>query len=171
VPKEIIKYETSSFFVNGRSQGGQIMEIEFPALEWDTTEHESIGLIGAIAYPQRMPVLECTITPAGYCEDLASVAANPNVPATIMVRSAFGKYVAGTRVGTVANITIMRGRFVNHDLGTLSQGEEESEFMMVVDYVKRTHDGNLILEYSVDANIYRTGTTDYFAGVRAILGE
>jgi P2 family phage contractile tail tube protein len=171
MPKEIIKYETSAFFINGRSQGGQIMEIEKPAIEWDTVEHESIGLIGTIGYPQRLPVLECTITPAGYCADLAAAASNPNVPATIMVRSAYGKYLAGVRVATVANILIMRGRFMNNDLGTMSQGEDEREAMMVVDYLKETHDGNLIVEYSVDANIYRTGTTDYFAGVRAILGE
>ena len=169
--KEIIQFDRSVVWVNGRSQCAQVMEIELPEIEWDTKEHESLGLTGVIAYPTRIPVLEATITPAGYCKDLAAAAANPSMPATIMVRSVYGRYLAGTRVSSVAGISTMRGRFMKATLGSQSQGEEENEYMMVVDYVKRTHDGELIVEYSADANIFRTGTTDFLAGVRAILGE
>jgi P2 family phage contractile tail tube protein len=169
--KEIITYERTLVYINGVSQGGQIMEIELPEFEWDTKEHESLSLVGVIAYPSRVPVLEMTIKPAGYCKDLAKAASDPTQPATIMVRTAYGKYLGGTRVATVAGITTLRGRFSKHTLGNLNQEEEELEYMMNVDYVKRTHDGELILEYSVDANIYRSGNTDYFAAIRAILGD
>jgi len=168
----VYKLIRSGTYLNGRSLIGQIMGIELPEITWDTTEHEAIGLIGAAEYARRMPQLQSTLTTAGFSPQLADAAANPNASALINLREAYGMYVGSQLIRSVLKNTIMRGRFLSLNMGEITQTDEpEQESVLNVDYIKIEFDGNLIMEFARDANIYRTATFDYTAAQRAIIGE
>lgn len=166
------KFEAAAVWLDGVSLVGHIQEIEFPSVEWETVEHEALGLRGRSEYPSRVNALESTITWADYTRDLAAAAANPWQAVNLQVRSNFGEYKGGSKDRDILQVVTLVGRFKSNPLGSLSQGEFERESMMAVDYVKETWDGQLMFEFGVNPPIYRSGIdqTDLFAVIRAALG-
>lgn len=172
----IYNFENAVCWLNGTSLLGQVNELELPELEFEMTEHETIGLRGVQEFAKRMAALEATITFAGYSPDLAAAAADVNTAVQLQIRANFAQYEAGSKTADVLQTVTLSGRFKTNTLGTYGSDEYEREAMMAVDRIKETWNGVDILEFSVNPPIYRIGAngsnlgTDIFAALRANLG-
>lgn len=172
----IYNFENAVCWLNGTSLLGQVNELELPELEFEMTEHETIGLRGVQEFAKRMGPLEATIAFAGYSPELARAAADPNTAVQLQIRANFAQYDAGSKVDDVLQTILLSGRFKTNSLGTYGSDEYEREAILAVDYVKETWNGTDILEFGVNPPIYRTGAsgsnlgTDVFAQLRANLG-
>ena len=172
----IYNFENAVAWLNGTSLLGQVNELELPELEWEMTEHETIGLRGVQEFAKRMSALEATITFAGYSPELSKAAADPNTAVQLQIRANFAQYEAGSKTADVLQVITLSGRFKTNSIGTYGSDEFEREAVMAVDYVKEAFNGTDILEFGVNPPIYRTGATgsnlgrDIFAQLRANLG-
>ncbi|MBD2261373.1 phage major tail tube protein [Pseudanabaena sp. FACHB-2040] len=169
---KIYNFDTLAVWLDGVSLAGHINEVELPELEFDMREHESLALRGTSEYPTRMNALECTITWADYTPELARAAANPFKAVNLQMRANFAEYTAGSKTGDVLQVISLTGRFKNNQLGSYSPGEMERESVLAIDYVKEVWNGQVMLEFSVNPPIYRSGpgAPDLFALLRANLG-
>lgn len=164
-------FEQATVYVDGTRFLGNLSEVAMPDLAWEVMTHESIGLRGKASYPTVMGELEATLTFADYAPELTRIVNDPFTAYSLQIRQAYGVYRAGSKVSTASVIVSLRGRFISHSLGSLSQGEMDGkEAMMSCDYVKQIVGGEVVSEFSIDPPIYRTGGVDLFETLRAILG-
>ena len=170
------KFEATAVWLDGVNLIGHISEFEMPELEWNMSEHETIGLMGISEYPRKMSPLEATITWADYSPELAAAAANPYQPVSLQLRSNFGVYTGSSKEGDILHKVALVARFKTNALGTFSSDEFERESTLAVDYVKESWDGVDVVEFGVNPPILRISAqgsnlgTDVFAGLRSNLG-
>ena len=167
----IYKFEQAAVWLDGVSLIGHVNEFELPEVNWESADHETVGLLGTLQYPTKVEAMEATLTWADYSPELAAAAANPFQGVNLQVRGAFGVYDGPNKVRDALGRVTMQGRFMGNPLGSFSSGEYERESVLMIDYVKEEFDGTAYLEFSVNPPILRyNGGQNLFAGIRDILG-
>lgn len=164
------KFEAATVWIDGTTLAGQINEIELPELTWESSEHETIALLGTPEFASKLEPMEATLTWAGYSPDLAAAAANPYRTVNLQVRANFGEYRAGDKASDELVRIDLTGRFLSNPLGTYGSSEFERESMMKVDFVSERRGGEEVLAVGVNPPIYRVRGEDLLAGMRRNLG-
>ena len=167
---KIYKFDQAAVWLDGQSLVGQIAEIEMPAIEWGTVEHETLALIGTLEFPNKLEPMECTITWASYSEELANASLDPFRTINLQIRANYGEQGQSGRVNDLLQKIEITGRFVSGGLGSFSPGEMEREAMMKVDFVREVWDGKEKIAASINPPIYRVNGVDRLARLRANLG-
>ena len=169
---QVNKLTNAAVFFDGGSLIGQCSECELPTVTQKMTDHVALGMVGAFQLPSGIEPLEAKFNFNSFYPDSAVVLANPNNTVNVQVRSSLETFEAGGKVGSTATKVQLRGQFKNFPLGNYKQHEPvELEVMMNVLYCKLTIGTRVILEFDVNANIYKVDGTDILAQYRADIGQ
>lgn len=160
-----------NMYLNGNSCLGQVNEVTPPNLEFEKSEHSTIGSLGTTELYKKLAKMEATIKWAGPENNVLISMSNPFTALDIMVRAQKDVYINGTLSGQVPVIYYIKGTVSSRSSGTFKSGDpKEDETKISVSYYKEVINGQEIIEADIDNYILRVGGEDIMAKRRENLG-
>nr|WP_199082046.1 phage major tail tube protein [Pedobacter sp. ASV19] len=167
----INKVINSNIYVDGANWIGKADEVNLPVLKSKTASHSPLGLIGELDYSSGMEKMEAKIKWNSYYKEAIKKFSNFYQAVKIQVRFSIDQYEDGSRTGQLPGIAYLTVRPNDSPGGQFKAKDNvELESNLSCSYYKLEIDGEDIVEYDAEANIYIVDGVDLLAQYRANLG-
>lgn len=168
---EVNRVTNANVYVDGNSFLGRASEIDLPDVAAAMSEHEAVGMIGAVEFFSGIETMEASISWNSFYKDVYRAVGNPTKSLKLQVRSSIETYTDAGRSAELPLVIHLTGQPKNFPLGTFSQQENvELESSFNITYVKLLVDGADMFEFDALANILKIDGEDIMANYRANLG-
>lgn len=169
---DVSKIFNANVYVGTSSLLGKAKDFTLPKVTTVEDEHTALGMVGKLAFPMGIELLEANITWAGFYADALERSLDPFTYQKLQVRASVEKFGPGGRTEQTPLICHLTARWKDTPLlGTLAaQTAAETQETLVVNYVKLLVGGEELLELDVEQNIWRVKGRDLLETYRANLG-
>lgn len=160
-----------NIYVDGSNYLGKADEVTLPQPKAKESDHNPLGIFGALKYPSGIDNMEAKIKWNSYYLEAIRKFGNIFTATKIQVRWSLETYSGNSRVGSVPAVAYITARPNDMPGGNFkSKDNVELESNLSVSYYKLEINGEELIEYDAEANIYKVDGVDLLADYRAHLG-
>lgn len=163
----INRITNANVYMGGNNLIGRASEVQLPDVTQLMTDHEGLGMIGAIQLPAGFDNFEGSINWNSFYRDAFLQMADVTDMVQIQIRTSVEHWSSAGRDGSTPLVVHLSAIFGTLPLGTFQPrqpAEFASEFQAY--YIKLDYDGETLLEVDKFANVYRTGGGDRLQQLR-----
>jgi hypothetical protein len=161
----------ANVYMDGNNLAGRISEMELPTLKSKTTDHNVLGMAGAMEVFSGFEKLEGKMTWNSIHPDVMSKLFNPLKTVQLQLRGSLLTHTAQGVSQEVPYVCVITANFKNVPLGGF---KPQSGVELAVDYgatyIKLTIDGADHLEFDVMNNTYKVDGVDVLDTYKTNLG-
>lgn len=167
----INKVTNANIYVDGANYLGKADEVNLPAPKGKQAAHSPLGIMGELEYNSGFEKMEAKIKWNSYYPEVIKKFSNVFQSVKLQVRFSIEQYEDGSRTGQVPGIAYITARANDIPGGNFkSKDNVELESNLSVTYYKLEINGEEMVEFDAEANIYVVGGIDLFATLRSHLG-
>jgi P2 family phage contractile tail tube protein len=167
----INKVVNANIYVDGANYLGKADEVNLPAPKGKQAAHSPMGIVGELEYNSGFEKMEAKIKWNSYYPEVVKKFSNVFQSVKLQVRFSIEQYEDGSRINQIPGIAYITGRPNDIPGGNFkSKDNVELESNLSVTYYKLEINGEDMVEFDAEANIYIVGGEDLLAAYRAHLG-
>jgi P2 family phage contractile tail tube protein len=161
----------ANLYLDGVNLLGRAAEIKLPDIEAIMSDHQALGMIGAIKLPSGFKELDGEIKWNSSYTEVSSRIANPFKPVALQCRSSVENYDSAGRVSELPLVTFLTVTFTNFPLGAFKPRDNaEWTTKFTATYVRQMQAGQEIILLDYMANLFQVNGVDQLAMFRANTG-
>lgn len=161
----------ANVYADGANLIGRAEEVDAPKLTATMAEHKALGLQGKMEFPAGFDKMEMRIKWNAIYPDVAKKFANVYKAINIQVRASLETWVGGDKTAEVPVVIYATVQAKGIPMGNFkAQDNVEMETNLACTYAKMEIDGQSVVEFDAQANIYIVDGVDLLKDYRANLG-
>lgn len=167
----INKVTNANIYADGANLLGKADEMDLPTVKAKQAAHSPMGTMGELEYPSGFEKMEAKIKWNSYYPEVMKKFSNIYQSVKLQVRFSIEQYEGGSRTGQIPGIAYITCRSNDIAGGKFkSKDNVELETNLSVTYYKLELNGEEIIEFDAEANIYIVDGVDLLATYRSHLG-
>lgn len=164
------KLKQMNVFNEGQSYLGIASQVELPKLKMAGEEYRGAGMLAPVDMDMGLEKLEMTTTYGGIVVGVMRQFGLTRADGAML--RFVGAYQSDDSSTPIAAELVTRGRHMELDPGSAKPGENtEWKVQSTLTYLKWTVNGRVEVEIDVMNAIYKIGSVDRMAAIRAIIGS
>ena len=168
---KINRLTNANVYIDNGNFLGQIEEITLPQVKVLMVDHPALGLFGKGEYPAGFDKIEASMKWASFYPEGVLKYADVMKVHSFQIRGNVETYQAGDKIAEIAVIIHLRAMFKEFPLGKFKKNDNtEFSTTLTCFSFKVIYAGVELVEYDLEANIYKVGGIDKLAQYRANLG-
>lgn len=167
----INKIIKANAYIDGNTQAGTIAEVKFPTLEFDSQEHDALGMAMTVSLPGKLKELDGEITWNSVYPEAEAKVLNPYSGIALQLRSNLERFGSGGLIEEVNMTTFLNIMTYSNDLGELNMKDiQKRPVKYKVLSLRQVVAGKETLHVDPWNNVYRVNGVDIFAKMRQNIG-
>lgn len=167
----IHKIIEANAYLEGNTQAGTIAEVKFPTLEFDSQEHDALGMAMTVSLPGKLKELDGEITWNSVYPEAEALVLDPFHGVALQLRSNVRKYGANGLIDEVNMTTFLNIMVYSNELGELNMKDiQKRPVKYKILSLRQVLGGKEVLHVDPWNNIYKVNGNDIFAKMRQNIG-